>query len=939
MINDAFGISRDHVNVEAWTSHQPVHEGEERMPELNQGPNEEAKAFYDLVRDGNQALYEGCTKYSKLSFLVKLYHIKCLCGLSNKAMSMILELLKDAFEHAKIPDSFYEAKKLITKLGLNYSQIHACPNDCMLYWGEDESRETCKVCNTSRWKQSRKGNPTNMSSGGKKRKKKPVKVLRYFPLKPRLQRLFMSSKTAEHMRWHSVDSNKDGLMRHPRDSEAWKRFDETHIEFASDPRNVRLGLASDGFNPFRTLSTNYSIWPVILIPYNLPPWMCMKQTSFILSMIIPGKQMPGNDIDVYLQPLIKDLKDLWDGGVETFDASLNQMFNMRAALMWTISDFPGLGNLSGWNTHTGSACPTCNFDTVAHRLPHSRKWSFMGHRRFLEPNHRFRFNRVHFDGNTEFRNPPVALSGSEIFKQLENVHVTFGKGMEVEDNRKRTHRKNTVESGCQQWRKKSIFFQLPYWEYNLLRHNLDVMHIEKNVCDNVLYTILNESGKTKDNLNARKDLKEMGVRSDLWPNENGQYRPTLFTMSNAQKDVFLTTLKNVLVPDGYSSNIARCIDLKHRKIFGLKSHDSHILMEQLLPISIRNVLPNQVSAVLVDLCSIFRQICGKVLNPLDFDKLQRRVILTQCHMEMLFPPGFFTIMVHLVVHLVNELKLGGPVHYRWMYPIERYLGHLKSYVRNRAQPEGSIAEGYLAEECLTFCSRYLEGIETRFNQLGRVDDQTTNNESSQVSMFFTEIGKSVGSTSYFNLTHIEKRQAHRYVLMNSELVDRFVKISDNNPVNGDVNYYGKLVDIIELNYYGRFRIILFKCKWANTITDRGIKQDALQFTLVNFSRLIHTGEREEDEPYIEASQAQQVYYVEDVVEKDWSAVVHLKPRDLYDMGEDTEETFYENEPYQTQDLGLFFPNDTGILSLARGQIDDDPMPNVENVDDEDDEDM
>ena len=107
---------------------------------------------------------------------------------------------------------------------------------------------------------------------------------------------------------------------------------------------------------------------------------------------------------------------------------------------------------------------------------------------------------------------------------------------------------------------------------------------------------------------------------------------------------------------------------------------------------------------------------------------------------------------------------------------------MKSYVHNRAEPEGnraepegSIAEGYLAEECLTFCSRYLEGIETRFNQLGRVEDKPTNNESSQVSTFFTETGKSVGSTSYFNLTHIEKLQAHRYVLMNSKLVDPFVK--------------------------------------------------------------------------------------------------------------------------------------------------------------------
>nr|GMC92021.1 uncharacterized protein LOC109173351 [Ipomoea batatas] len=75
-----------------------------------------------------------------------------------------------------------------------------------------------------------------------------------------------------------------------------------------------------------------------------------------------------------------------------------------------------------------------------------------------------------------------------------------------------------------------------------------------------------------------------------------------------------------------------------------------------------------------------------------------------------------------VVHLVDEVKLGGPVPYRWMYNIERYLGHLKSFVRNRTNPESSIAEGYIAEECLTFCSRYLDGVETRFNRSRRVDD-------------------------------------------------------------------------------------------------------------------------------------------------------------------------------------------------------------------------
>jgi len=95
------------------------------------------------------------------------------------------------------------------------------------------------------------------------------------------------------------------MMRHPRDYEVWETFNLLHPRFANDPQNVRLGLAIAGFYPFGTMSTSYSICPVVLIPYNRPPWKCMKQTSSILSMIIPRKQMTGNNIDVYLQPLIK----------------------------------------------------------------------------------------------------------------------------------------------------------------------------------------------------------------------------------------------------------------------------------------------------------------------------------------------------------------------------------------------------------------------------------------------------------------------------------------------------------------------------------------------------------------------------------------------------------------------------------------------------------
>ena len=95
------------------------------------------------------------------------------------------------------------------------------------------------------------------------------------------------------------------------------------------------------------MSSQYSIWPVVLIPYNLPPWMCMKNPYFMLLLLILGPKSPGNDIDVYLEPLINELKQLWEVGVETFDASRKQNFIMHASLLWTINDFPAYGNLSG----------------------------------------------------------------------------------------------------------------------------------------------------------------------------------------------------------------------------------------------------------------------------------------------------------------------------------------------------------------------------------------------------------------------------------------------------------------------------------------------------------------------------------------------------------------------------------------------------------------
>ncbi|KAL3532829.1 hypothetical protein ACH5RR_006350 [Cinchona calisaya] len=156
----------------------------------------------------------------------------------------------------------------------------------MLFMGEDEEKDKCEICETYRYKEGSK--------------KIALKRMRYFPLKPRLQKLFMSSKTASLMKWHAEERPDDGTFRHPADPQACKEFDKQSPSFASDVRNVRLGLAADGFNPYGRMSVAHSTWPVVLIVYNLPPWLCMKQCFLFISVLIDCPKGPGNKIDVYL---------------------------------------------------------------------------------------------------------------------------------------------------------------------------------------------------------------------------------------------------------------------------------------------------------------------------------------------------------------------------------------------------------------------------------------------------------------------------------------------------------------------------------------------------------------------------------------------------------------------------------------------------------------
>lgn len=617
------------------------------------GPNLEAQAFYKLVKDSEKPLWDGC-ELSHLSLLVLLFNMKSMNKWSDKSFGDLLDILHMAIPNGKeLPKNFYEAKKVVSKFGLDYQQIHACPNNCQLFWKEKVNDDFCSTCKASRWKDKK---PETKLTKKERKKATPSKVLRYFPIKERLKRLFMCRETASLPRWHDEERLvEDGVLRHPADSPAWKNFDKRFKQFASDSRNIRFGLATDGFNPYGMLSSTYSCWPVVLVIYNLPPWLCMKEPNLLMPLIIPGPKSPGDNIHVFLQPLLEDLRDIFVNGISTYDASRNETFNLRAAVLWTINDLPALGMLASHMVHGEFACPPCGPNVWSKRLAHGKKSCFMGHRRFLPPNHEFRFDRNSFDGTTEISTEPMTYYGRPVLDEI-NAIGDFKKS--------------------KTYKAVSSLFTLPYWDGNLLRHNLDVMHIEKNVCDNIYGTLLNLEGKSKDNLQARLDLKEMNIRGELHPQQRTSSKfylpPASFTMSKSEKQLFCKVLRDIKVPDGYSSNISRCVNSAEGKIHGLKTHDCHVLMQQLMPIALRGILPDEVTSVLFDLSAYFRGICSKVLHVDELDRLEEAIKITLCRMEMIFPPGFFTVMVHLVVHLATECKIAGPVCYRWMYFIERY---------------------------------------------------------------------------------------------------------------------------------------------------------------------------------------------------------------------------------------------------------------------------
>ncbi|XP_026459565.1 uncharacterized protein LOC113360250 [Papaver somniferum] len=847
-------------------------------------------------------LYPSCPKgKSALYVAIMVNNIKTQYAISDNGMTAMLELMKELLpEENTLPNKFPDVKKIIQELRMDYVTYDACVNDCILYWKDKSSLLKCLVCQEPRY--------VRVFNAARKLTQVAQKTLRHFPIIARMKIFYSIPWIAEAMLWNFRAQKDINVMRHPVDSSSWHCADSFYSEFSKEARNVTLGIATDGFNPNGCFGLNFSCWPVILCPYNLPPSMCMKREFSMLCFLISGPRAPGKDIDVYLQPLIEELKELWNDGVMTFDNFTGSEFLMRSRLLWAIHDFPALGTLSGCLTHGYFACPSCGEETDAEWLPYSKKLCYMGHRRCLPTKHKFRDDKTNFSGGVEHGKAPWPLTGLQVQEMVANL------------------------------KRKQV------------RHCTDVMHTEKNITEHIVNTILGNN-KSKDGLNARKYMEAMGIKKRLWLKEDDNTGKTTmedasFALTKDEKVALCTVLKNLRVPSNLCSNLRNNVGINPPELKNLKSHDYHVMMQSLFPLLVHTAtsFPKDLRVALLCISLFFNILCAKVINREHLLQDKASSVEAMCVLEKYFPPSFFVISIHLMIHLADEALICGPIRFRWMYPFERLMKGFKGLVRNKRYIEGCIARGYSLREASLFfmdgmsddgdgthkhtrrafldddyefademplstgksmtltqvqfeqcrnwiLSKYFEIDDWQRKYDSYVSGDTSNGQHTSKSFHLIE-AKDTDSTLWrlvqgplFKARSYRKYQVNGFtfntlgceaknISQNSGVsMKAFTILKAKSAEEAEITYYGVIKEIIVLNYM-EFEETGFCCDWVSAGDKNACKVDAVSKVIkVNLSKMKNKV-KVSDETFILASEATQVFYSKDLTNEGWSVVLH-----------------------------------------------------------------
>jgi hypothetical protein len=405
--------------------------------------------------EGDSALNDECmtplfcgSNLSRLDCTLLFMNVCRTHKVTNECITELLHLFSKVILPLpnSLPSSEGTATTMVSRMGLGYNAIDACRNGCVLFRREFSELETCPVCEAGRYKR------VGLS-------RVPAKVLRHFPLIPRLKRMFSTPQLASLMTWHRENMSCDGKMRGPYDSPQWQHVKDTHVEFSSDSRNIHLGLCADGVNPYSQKRSTHSLCPVFLLNYNIPPWLTIRKFFIMLSLLIPGPEaITAAHFDVFLCPLLEELRELWMEGVMCNDAARwrgEATFRMRAILLWCIHDFPAYAMMAGTSNKGYCACPVCGPGTPSRYSEHLSKVVYGGsHRRWLPSNHPFRRD-VNVFSYVELQEEPARMDASSHIRwtYMRAEYERYGGRLAAEGD----------PMLCSGVKRLPALFSLPYW--------------------------------------------------------------------------------------------------------------------------------------------------------------------------------------------------------------------------------------------------------------------------------------------------------------------------------------------------------------------------------------------------------------------------------------------------------------------------------------------
>ena len=421
----------------------------EEMRGSNQPKFEGHSALHDESRT---PLFCG-SPLSRLDCTLMLLNVCRTHKVTNECISELLHLFSNVILPSpnSLPTSERMASNMLNRLGLKYDAIDVCRNGCVLFRGEFAELEACPLCEASRFK-----------TVGQSRV--PIKVLRHFPLVPRLRRMFSTPQLASLMTWHAENMSDDGMMRGPFDSPQWESIRDKYPEFEAESRNMHLGMCADGLNPHSQKRSTHSLCPVLLLNYNIPPWLTIKRFFIMLSLLIPGPDaVTAHRFDVFLAPLLEELTELWREGIMCRDAAHwrgEARFNLKAIVLWCIHDFPAYAMMAGTSNKGYCACPVCGPATPSRYSEHLSKVVYGGsHRRWLPPNHPFRYDTNAFS-TEELQGEPTRMDAASHIRWafLRAEYEQFGGRLTAEGD----------PMLCSGVKRLPALFALPYWKVDVV---------------------------------------------------------------------------------------------------------------------------------------------------------------------------------------------------------------------------------------------------------------------------------------------------------------------------------------------------------------------------------------------------------------------------------------------------------------------------------------